>query len=53
MKWYGKLLLSLGAALVLCGVGLMVYGVWFKYERNYYVDEISLKFAVAAETGEL
>jgi hypothetical protein len=53
MKWYGKLLLSLGAALVLCCVGLMVYGVWFKYERNDYVDELSLKFAVAAETGEL
>ena len=53
MKWFGKVLLALGCCLVLGCVGLMVYGVWFKYERNDYVDTLSLKFAVAAETGGL
>ena len=53
MKWYAKLGLALGAALVLLGVGLIIYGVWFKYERNDYVDNISLKFAIAAEVGDL
>lgn len=53
MKWYTKLALILGICLVLFCVGLMVYAVWFKYERNDYVDTVSLKFAVAAEAGGL
>ena len=53
MRWYGKLALILGGLLVLSCVGFMVYAVWFKYERNDYVDSLSLKFAVAAETGGL
>ena len=51
VKWYGKLALALGGLLVLSCVGFMVYAVWFKYERNDYVDAMSLKFAVAAEAG--
>lgn len=53
MKWYGKLLMSLCIGLVLFCVGLMIYSVWFKYERNDYVDTMSLKFAIAAEVGDL
>ena len=53
MKWYGKLAIALGGLLVLSCVGLMIYAVWFKYERNDYVDSLSLKFAVAAEAGGL
>ncbi len=53
MKWYSKLALALGGLVVLTAVGLMVYSVWFKYERNDYVDTVSLKFAVAAEAGGL
>lgn len=53
MKWYAKLAVALGGALVILGVGIIIYGVWFKYERNDYVDNISLKFAIAAEVEDL
>ncbi len=53
MKWFGKLALILIVCLVLFGTASLVYGVWFKYERNDYVDTVSLKMAVAAEAGGL
>ena len=53
MKWYNKLLLILIVCLILFGTASLIYGVWFKYERNDYVDNLSLKFAIAAEVGDL
>lgn len=53
MKWYSKLLLSLFSAIAILGIVLIIYAIWFKYERNDYVDSISMKFAVAAETSGL
>ncbi len=53
MKWYSKLLLILIVCLILFGTASLIYGVWFKYERNDYIDTINLKFAIAAEVGDL
>ena len=53
MKWFGKLALILIVCLALFGAATLCYAVWFKYERNDYVDTVSLKMAVAAEAGGL
>ena len=53
MKWYAKLAMALGGCLILACMGFMIFSVWFKYERNDYVDSLNLRFAVATEVGEL
>lgn len=52
MRWFGKLCLILVCLCMLCGVFFVGYIVWYKYDTNAYVDDLSLKMMAANASAE-